>query len=245
MDEERQVPQAPQEFPQTEPALEVEPPKNNKNLIISILTILLVIAVASIAYLMFFQSAVDTSLTEEKKEAFGTSLDVAEDNSSNSEVNNEEDQAISGATEESSIPDGWIVYENKELGFRILHPSDYEVREIIDSVNRLINLQSSSKDSSVTIRLHTPHSSVIALGKDFTSFLWLDQMPDTQKNVGNVIYNVYSSETGYGDGPGFSQPYLTYLSENSNPNEYIVIEFKGDAILSDTEKRILESFEAI
>jgi len=128
------------------------------------------------------------------------------------------------------------LYQNDILGISILRPSKYKVEESIGGANKIVVFTNPDDDSSVVVRFKELHSN------EEKGHIWLDQLSDSKESVKGVEYYVYKSDTGYGDGPGFSPPYVTYILDNSQGDD-VIIEFYGDSKMSNQEFEILESLK--
>ncbi len=189
--------------------------------------LMLLIAVAGGAYYLGTQKSnpMPTPITVEVQEPTNTQGTFRATNTSQ--------VAVIGAPQRSGTAD-WKIYTNKALGFEIMYPPTMKVeKEMNDQYNRATIFKGGNLQIEVMLR----KVGDIALD----TYFYMDSPITRKATLAGLPANVYESPTGYCDGPGCSDPYISYVTKKE-ANLYHV-SFIGDVQMLDIEKQILASFK--
>jgi len=134
----------------------------------------------------------------------------------------------------------WKTYKNIALGFEIKYPPNVEIiLEENDQHNRITIFKGESLNFEVD--LHKAGDTPL------DKYYYMDNPVFTKSVLDDKIANVYifdaskNSCVSNGSGPGCTISYVTYVAQNGL--DLYHLSFKGDSILSDTEKNILSTFK--
>jgi len=125
-------------------------------------------------------------------------------------------------------------YSNETYGFSMKIPADATAKVYEGSLQDSIVFSRNGKDAfSVDIRKD-------AAATDIRLFYYLDNPIESYGTLGGEDAVISRAPGGYCDGPGCSQPFAVISAKKGN---YIYsLNFSGDAVFSDEEQRIINSF---
>ncbi len=133
----------------------------------------------------------------------------------------------------------WKTYQNKEMGFSIKYPSYYIPREVTDlgpNDQRVIFLAESGDVGLSSFSVHVSKA-------ELPEFPY-DEKPTGEYTLDGTKGNYIELPKGYGDGPGFTQPFIaTYVAKLGRLHQ---IKFDGVSSINDkTVDQILSTFKFV
>ena len=203
------------------------------NLPIIILSILLVIALAGIAYLYTqIQSLKNQAPTPTPVAQVTPSPVVSPLPTASSETLVKEDPTAS-----------WKTYTNQALGFEIKYPPTAKIdKEMNDQYNKATLFKGSNLNFQVSLRTGKDIEGIV-----LDKYYYMDNPDFTKSTISGKVANIYVQDMSKNDcvsdgtGPGCPLSYVVYVAMNNGSLYHIG--FFGDATLSDTEKLILSTFK--
>lgn len=152
-------------------------------------------------------------------------------------------QPIATTPEETQAPTqpavetaSWKTYQNSALGFELRLPAYVVVdKEFNDQYNRLVIFKSDKENFEVRLREGKTTS--------LNQYYYLDFPVSSKSTLGGQEALVFEAPNGYCDGPGCSDPFISYSTKKGD--DFYNLVFSGDVKMSDTEKSILSSFKFI
>jgi hypothetical protein len=238
-----QIPQIPTEQPiiapptpiTTQPVTPTYLPVEHKsnNLPIFILSVLLVISLAGIAYLYTQIQSLKTQAPTPTPMAQIIPSPVATPAATPT-------PAASSAADPTA---SWKTYSNKALGFEVKYPPTVKIdKEMNDQYNKATMFKGGNLDFQISLRTGKDIADIV-----LDKYYYMDNPDFTKSTLSGKVANIYTQDMSKNDcvsdgtGPGCPLSYVVYVAMNNNSLYHVG--FYGDATLSDTEKLILASFK--
>lgn len=137
----------------------------------------------------------------------------------------------------------WKTYTNKGLGFEVKYPPTVKIdKEMNDQYNKATLFMGSNINFQVSLRTGKDIEGIV-----LDKYYYMDNPDFTKSTLSGKVANIYIQDMSKnecvsdGTGPGCPLSYVVYASMNNGSLYHVG--FFGDATLSDTEKLILSTFK--